>query len=176
MSLLGPQYYVVNKGVSGTTSAQIQTQWTNFRTKYPAVSGLKRTLIVMGGTNDKSTLTGSQIWANLSPIFDQAATDLWDKLISLRITPFGSASGWTSGQQSVCDGVWTLQQAYTTTVPYATYDTVALVGDGLTGANHPALATSPVDYKTTFDAVSDGLHPNDNWASAIAAALKPLIA
>ena len=159
----------------GQGSATIVSNASTFYNDYSWAT--KKVAIIEAGTNDKATLTGQQIYDNVSPLLDAICTAVWDLLIVQRPTPFGSTSGWTSGQQTVMDDYWALLEAYSsaTATIYYTQDNHPWLSDG--DEARPRLQETPIDYRlSTLDGNNDGLHPNDASCAARAIVLRDIIA
>jgi lysophospholipase L1-like esterase len=141
-SLVGPQWNVINRGISGDTTVRMATR---FSTEVVS-SGDAEYVIVFGGVNDFTQLnaTAAEIEGRLQSMYD-TAHNANIKVIAVTITPWKGNVNWTSGYQAVEDEVnaWILNTA--TNVDYR-IDAYSVLED-------------PVNPDTLLPAyTTDGLH------------------
>lgn len=156
-TLLGSNYSVASFGRPGDGTAGMLLRQNN-GISYIAASYE----IILGGINDVSSLTASQIQTNLQAIYT-AAHNAGSKVIALTLLPFGLASIWTSAAQTIADTVNTWILTTATNVDYA-IDMRPVMWDP---SNHQNLNPS---Y-----ASGDNLHPNSAGYSAMATAINSAV-
>lgn len=149
-------HIVANFGVSGATTNDNKTSWTNqIRSK-----GYD-TLVFLSGVNDcLQDISAATAWSNQDSVITQALADGMT-VVLITTLPWGNTASWTSGRQTLTDTLLVSQRARSGVVlldAYPGFETAA--GSKL--------------LKASYD-VGDGLHLNLTGSDALAAAVYALL-
>ncbi len=113
-SSLGATWYVVNMGIGGQTTAQIQAR---FSLDVLARGGAEY-VVVLAGINDVVTdVAAGTIETNLQAMYT-AAHNAGLSVVAVTITPFKGFASWSAGRQTVLDTVNTWIMNTATNVEY----------------------------------------------------------
>jgi lysophospholipase L1-like esterase len=167
---LGAGYAVTNDGHSGYTTGDILTHvWPSVRALSPAL------ITVLAGVNDQfrtsyyggvssgPPLSSATSIANLTAVYDQQRAD-GRGLILVTVLPYGGYSGWTAQGQTNIDAINTAVRAYGAAHAVPVFDGYAFFG----ASDNPQVLAAA--WGST-----DGLHPGQAGANAIAAQLAAII-
>lgn len=147
------EYVVANFGVSGSTSSQHVTTWTNsIRNKGFNI------LVIMSGVNDLAAGTaGATVWTNIDSIITQALSDGMT-VVLFTVLPWGGYLGWDAAKQTETDALLASIRARASVTLIDTY---------------PSWETSAgSDIMIAVYDVGDGLHPNASGSDNLAALVK----
>lgn len=145
-TLLGSQWYVVNKGIQGQTSTQMLARFT---TDVTGNADCKYVTILAGINDIILGSTALSIESNLQGMYT-AAHNSSIKVVGITLLPFKGNVNWTSGKQAVLDSVNTWIKNTATNVDYRV-DAYSVFNDPA----HPGMML-PQYYGTS----PDYLHPN----------------
>lgn len=146
-------YAVANFGVSGSTSSQHVTTWTNsIDNKGYDI------LVIMSGVNDLNAGTaGATVWTNIDTIITAALADGMT-VVLFTVLPWKGYVGWAAAEQTETDALLTSIRARASVTLIDTY---------------PAWETSAgSDIMVAVYDVGDGLHPNAAGSNELAALVK----
>lgn len=148
------RYAVVDRGVGGQTSAQIQARFD-----FNVVQKAPHTVIILAGVNDaKAGTAAATIQGNLQAMYT-AAHNAGIRVVAVTITPWKNGTSWSAGNQTITDTVnaWILNTA--TDVDYRI--------DGYTALEDPG---APDALLAAYDG-GDHTHPNRAGYDALANAI-----
>jgi lysophospholipase L1-like esterase len=144
-------YSVANLGVTGDNIAGMDARWAVVSMQY-------NTLTLLGGINDiASGATAASVYSTMTTLLARTGPT---KKVVLTLTPFGTASSWTSGKQTQLDA---LNTSIRGTAGVTVVDAYNLLKD-------PA---NPNNLLPAYSA--DGLHWNQAGTDVIAAAVAVVI-
>jgi lysophospholipase L1-like esterase len=124
-TLLGNTWIVVNRGISGQTTAQMLAR---FQTDI-IDRGDAEYITIWGGINDVlGGLSAASIESNLQQMYTMAH-NAGLKVVAINISPFKGYSGWTADKQTVLDAVNTWITSSATDVDYV-IDIYSVLEDG----------------------------------------------
>ena len=155
--LLGSDWAVINKGISGQWTAEMLARFN----KDIIAPGDAEYVIILGGVNDMIHGSGDStktIEANLEAMYSMAH-NAGIKVVAITLSPFKAYSGWTADRQATLDSVnvWMLAKP-------ANADFVI---DGYAKLGNPA---KPDSLLPIYDS-GDGLHPSVTGSDTLAAAI-----
>lgn len=155
-----PSCLVVNQGVGGNTTAQMQPRVTS-----NVVGSHFNSMWIMGGVNDLISTTDSAatIFGRLQSMYDSARAD-HVTVVPMTITPYGNNVNWTSAAETKRTTINSSILNYCSTNSITCYDSSTALQDSV---DHTKL-------NATYDS-GDGLHPNTTGSDVLVAGMEPYL-